>query len=147
MTGEIQASPEQVWALLSDAQRFPEWVAFTDRMVEAPEGALEAGSTYREYGGVAPFKSESAWRVTEFDAPRRQVHVGGDKQMEITLTLELEPSGGGTRLRQQLDFQPRGLMAPLSMVLWPLLMRRKSERAMHTTFGNAKRILESGGGG
>ena len=145
MTGEIKASPEQVWALMSDAERFPEWVVFTERMVETPEGALGLGSSYREYGGIPPFKSETAWQVTEFDAPRRQVHVGGDKQMQITLSLELTPSGGGTQVRQQMDFQARGLMVPMSKILWPLLMRRRVQGAMEGTFANAKRILEAEG--
>ena len=145
MMDEIKATPEQVWTLLSDAKRYPEWVAFTDRMLETPEGAMGVGSTYREYGGVPPYKSESAWRVTEFDAPRRQVHVGADKQMQSTLTLELTPAGEGTQMRQQIDLQPRGPMLPLSKIMWPLLMRGRSQRVMESTFANAKRILDVGG--
>ena len=145
MAREIKASPEQVWALLSDVKRYPEWVVFTERMVETPEGALGVGSSYREYGGIPPFKSETAWQVTEFDAPRRQVHAGGDKQMQITVSFEMTPSGGGTQVRQQMDFQARGLMVPMSKILWPLLMRRRVQGAMVDTFANAKRILEAEG--
>ena len=60
----VNASPERVWALISDANRFPEWVEFTDRIVEAPEGTMEIGSAWREYGGIPPFKAETQWRMT-----------------------------------------------------------------------------------
>ena len=140
---EVKAPPERVWALISDASRFPEWVEFTDRIVEAPQGAMAVGSTWREYGGVPPFKSEMQWRMTEFDAPLRQVSVGEDKRARIELALELTPSGEGTRVRAQMDAQPRGVMAPIVKVMWPLLMRGRAQRAMEGTFANAKRILEA----
>jgi uncharacterized protein YndB with AHSA1/START domain len=58
MEEEVKAPPEQVWALISDAKRFPEWIEFTDRIVEAPEGEMQVDTTWREYGGVPLFKSE-----------------------------------------------------------------------------------------
>ena len=142
MEQEIKASPEQVWALLCDVKRFPEWVEFTERIVEEPVGAMAVGSTWREYGGVPPFKSEMQWRMTEFDAPRHQVQIGEEKQAQIELTMELTPVGEGTRIRAQMDFEPRGMMMPLSKIMWPLLMRGRAQRAMQGSFANAKRILE-----
>ena len=58
-------------------------------------------------------------------------------------TLDLTPAGEGTRIRAQMEFQPRGIMVPISMILWPLLMRGRAQRAMQDTFANAKRILET----
>ena len=69
--------------------------------------------------------------------------MGEDKQARIELVLELTPSGEGTRVRAQMDAQPRGLFAPIVKIMWPLLMRGRAERAMEGTFANAKRILES----
>lgn len=141
-TEEEKASPEQVWALMCDAKRFPEWVEFVDRMVEVPDGAMETGFTWRTYGGIAPFKSEIQWRVTESDAPRRQVRMGENSQTQITFTMELTAAGDRTRVRAQMDFQPRGVMVPMSKIMWPLLMRGRAQRAMEGTLANAKRILE-----
>ncbi len=45
-----------------------------------------------------------------------------------------------------MDAQPRGLLTPIVMIMWPLLMRGRAQRAMADTFANAKRILESESG-
>ena len=146
MTDEYNASPQQVWALLCDVKRFPEWVEFVERMVEAPDGAMEVGYSWRTYGGIPPFKFEMQWRVTESDPPRRQVRVGENRQAQLTFTMDMEPAGEGTRVRVQMDFQPRGVMVPISMIMWPLLMQGRAQSAMQTTFANAKRILEAESG-
>ena len=70
--------------------------------------------------------------------------MGEDKQARIELALELTPSGAATQVRARMDAQPRGLMAPLVKIMWPLLMRGRAQRAMEGTFANAKRILEAG---
>jgi hypothetical protein len=94
------------WNLVSDARRYPEWVVQTDRMLDVPDTGLRQGATYREYAGLAPFKSESEWRVTVFEPHRRQVHLGDDGTVEIELTIEVEPTDGGSRLTQTFDVRP-----------------------------------------
>ena len=61
--------------------------------------------------------------MTKFDAPRLQVSVGEAKRAPFDLALEVTPSGEETRVRAQMDAQPRGLMAPIVKIMWPLLMR------------------------
>jgi len=143
---QIKATPEQVWALANDVKRYPEWVVPTDRVVEAPAGGLSLGAVYREYGGIAPFKSESRWEVMEFEPVRRQVHEGDDGKMRMRLTISLRPSEGGTFVTQGVELTPRWFLLPLSLVMWPLLMRRRGNAAMRETLANAKRILEGGTG-
>jgi carbon monoxide dehydrogenase subunit G len=141
---EITAPQESVWDLVSDARRYPEWVVQTDRMLDVPDTGLRQGATYREYAGLAPFKSESEWRVTVFEPHRRQVHLGDDGTVEIELTIEVEPTDGGSRLTQTFDVRPRGMLAALMKVMWPLMMRRRLQRANERTIANAKRLVESG---
>ena len=140
---DIDALPEAVWALMSDPPRYPDFVTVTERMLAVPEGEFGLGSKYREYGGIPPFKSESDWEVTGFEPYTRQVHVGDDGTATITLTLDLEPTAEGTRLTYRVDLKPRWFMAPLSAILWPLVMRRRAQREMDATAANSKRLLES----
>lgn len=140
---EIAAPPEKVWELISDPDRYPEWVVPTDEMLEVPQGELGAGSVYKERGGIAPFKGTSEWRVNAFEPHHRQVHDGDDGTMKIHLEIEITPAGGGSRMRQSIDAEPRWFIAPLVLVLWPLMLRSKAQRAMDDTLANAKAIVEA----
>ncbi|MEW5990599.1 MAG: SRPBCC family protein [Chloroflexota bacterium] len=140
---EIVGPPDSVWALLCDPTRYPELSAATVRMLDVPGEELRVGSVYREYGGVPPFRGESERRVTEFQPKTRQVHVGDDGSMTIDLTIDLVPTASGTGLTMSLDLRPRWFLAPINAVLWPLLMRRRSQDAIDATVANAKRIVES----
>ena len=119
---EVSASPERVWALISNVNRYPDLFFPVDRMVEVPEGSMAVGYSYREFGGIPPFKSDSEWQVTVFEPYRRQVHVGDDGKMTIEITFDLEATPAGTRLAHAATLTPRWFTAPLNIVLWPLLM-------------------------
>lgn len=142
-SAEVAAPPEVVWELLCDPHRFPELVEVTDRMVEVPDEPMSEGYTYREYGGLGPFKSESEWTVTEFEPKHRQVHEGDDGSMAFHLVIELEPTDTGCRIRHVLRIEGRGAMGLLSKVTWPLFMRRMADRAMDQTLQNFKRAAEA----
>ncbi len=142
-TDEINAPVDAVWNLLSDVNRYPEWVEATDRIISAPEGLLEAGSEYKVYGGVPPFKSETEWKVTEFEPNRRQVHTGGDGMMEMRIEYDLSENGSGTTVTRRFYVQSKWWMRPVNMVMWFLMMRRRGMKVMADTGDNAKRILES----
>lgn len=138
----VRAAPESVWALMCDPNRYPELSDATDRMLDVPKVDLGIGYVYREYGGIPPFKSESEWRITEFQPIRRQVHVGDDGTMRIDLTIELSPIEAGTRLIMTLVLRPRWFLAPVNAILWPLFMRKRSQEAIDKTVANIKRIVE-----
>jgi hypothetical protein len=139
---EIAVSEQRVWDLESDPRRYPEWVVATDRMLDVPSGGLRRGATYREYGGMAPFKSESEWLVTVFEPYRRQVHLGNDGTVELELTIEIEPINGGCRLTHKLEACPRGMLGALMTLMWPLAIRRRLQRDNDQTIANVKRLVE-----
>lgn len=140
---EISAPEERVWALESDPRRYPEWVVATDRMLDVPSDGLRQGATYREFGGMAPFKSESGWLVTVFEPHRRQVHLGDDGTVEFELTIEIEPIDGGSRLTHTFEVRPRGSLGALMRLMWPLVIKRRLQRDTDRTLANARRLLES----
>ena len=142
---QIGAGPEDVWAILTDARRVPEWVEFTERMIDLPDREVGVGYVYKEYGGIKPFLGESEWRITEFEPMRRQVHIGDDGQMRMDLEIELTPTNGGTRLTMTFGLKPRWYIAPVNAILWPLMMRKRGQEAQDKTLANLKRIVESSG--
>ena len=142
---DVVAAPEAIWALMCDPRRYPEFVDATDRMVDVPDKEFKVGYTYKEYGGVPPFKGESTWRVVELEPIRRQVHVGDDGMMTVDLVIDLTPIEGGTRLTHRLDLRPRWFLAPINAILWPLLMRKRAWASMEKTNQNVKHLIETSG--
>ena len=138
----IDASPEKAWDLGCDVRRYPEWVAFTDRIIDPGEGEMRMGFSWKEHGGVAPFKGDAEWKVAEFEPHTRMRHVGDDGSATIDLVVEIEATNGGCRLSPSMDLKPRWYLAPVMAVMWPLTMRKRAKAALDETMGNAKRLLE-----
>lgn len=139
---EIDTGPEPVWELFSDPKRYPDYVDATERMLEVPD-EFGTGAVYREYGGIPPFLAESEWKVTELEPMRHQVHVGDDGKMTMHLDCRFEPTDGRTRLTLSLDLQPRWFMVPVNAVLWPLMMRKRTQAVLDGTVANAKQLAEA----
>jgi hypothetical protein len=71
-TSEIDASPEAVWAVLSDGTTWPSW----DSGVEAVEGRIAIGETIKIRSQAAPGR-EFPVKVTRFDPPAHLRFTGG----------------------------------------------------------------------
>lgn len=140
---EIEAPPEAVWAFISDLERVPEWVVFTDEMLEVPDEEAGKGTVYRELGGPGPVQDESTWRITAFDPPRRQVHEGDLGAMEATLTMEVDPVEDGTRLTHRLDVRVLPRLRPLGWLLEHLVVKHVLRRGLRGSQARAKEIVEA----
>ncbi len=139
---DISAAPEAIWKLMCDPNRYPELADPTERMIDVPDGEFGVGYTYKEYGGIKPFMSDSEWKVIEYTPMTSQRHLGDDGQMQFDLRIQLDPIEDGTRLTQSLDLKPRWYMVPINAVLWPVMMRKRAQAAMDKTVANVKRMVE-----
>ena len=89
----IKASPEQIWAILTDAAKYPEW----DPVAERIEGRIALGETVTAYTKLSPGRGFAA-KVTEFEPGRKMTWTGG---MPLGLfkgvrTFTLVPQANGT---------------------------------------------------
>lgn len=142
-TIHIDAPPETVWDFISNLERTPEWVVFTDAMTHIDEGPVEAGILYRETGGPGPMDDESEWHITEWDPPRRQVHEGDLGPLKPVLTMEVAPANGGSRFRQRVELRAFPGFRPLGWLLEKLIIQWVFRSGLRATQMNAKRIIES----
>ena len=113
--GEIVATPEQVWALWSDAARWPEW----NHGMESAEldGPLAVGAQAR-----VRFKDSRrtvAFRVTELDAPDRFVDEGRLPGATLTHVHTIRPADRGVWVEHELS-----LTGPLATP-WAARLRRR----------------------
>ncbi len=105
---QIEAYPETVWALLTEASGYAQW----NPAVVGIEGTIAVDETIQLRSIVAP-KRVFKLRVAEMDAPRKMVWSDG---MPFGLfkgvrTYTLEPSAAGTSFAMEEVFT--GLMEPL----------------------------------
>jgi len=105
----INASPDKVWALLTDAASYPDW----NRAVVSLRGRIGVGEKIRLVSVVDP-KRTFKLKVAELDRPHRMVWSSG---MPLGLfkgvrTYELTPAGdGGTEFSMAEEFS--GPLAPM----------------------------------
>lgn len=143
-TIEIASGPEPIWRLLSEPRRYAEYVPITREVLAYSDETVGLGSTYREYGGLAPFLGESDWTVSEYEPMTHQRHQGDDGKVRIPLDLDVEAVAvDRSRLTITFTLEPRWYLAVPIAVVWPLLVRRRAQRAIDQTVANAKRIVEA----
>ena len=105
----INASPEAIWEILTDAEHYPEW----DPQAIRIEGTIAAGETVTAYTKLSPNRAFPA-KVTEFLPGQKMTWTGG---MPLGLfkgvrTFTLTPHEGGIvhfELREAFS----GLLFPL----------------------------------
>ena len=135
---QIKASPKETMALLSDANRWPDWYpGMADLVVTAP---------FPEEGGKVTFKVKSAGMsmpvtetVIDFQPDKLQV-----LQMEGMLSgrahWELTPEGGGTRLTTTFDYAlPGGVFGKIADAL---IVKRMNAKSLEEGLSNFKTLVE-----
>lgn len=105
----IQAPPETIWAILTDAPVYPEWNPTVDKV----EGTIEPGEKIKVFAKISPGRAFPV-KVSEFVPAEKMVWSSG---MPLGLfkgerTFTLTPRGDGA-----VEFSMRevfsGLMSPL----------------------------------
>ncbi len=97
-TATIAATPDAVWALLTDAPGYPTW----NPTVERVDGAIVPGGRITVRARVSPGRAFPV-KVTTFDPPARVVWTGG---MPLGLfrgvrTFTLTPDDGSVRFSME----------------------------------------------
>jgi uncharacterized protein YndB with AHSA1/START domain len=117
---DIDATPEQVWAVLTDVERWPEWTASTTGVKRVDSGTFKVGSTARIKQLRLP---AMVWQVIEL-TPQRSFTWKTKRGGVTTFAdhrLTVRASNGVT---VTLAVRQLGLLAPLVGLLTLPLMRR-----------------------
>jgi uncharacterized protein YndB with AHSA1/START domain len=119
LRGEIvvPAAPDEVWGLVSDPARLPQWWPGVTRVEEASDDAWTTvlsspkGKSVRvDYSRVeAEPERRLVWRQEVDESPFERILASS------TTEIAVEPHAGGTRVTVALDQRPRGWarLAPL----------------------------------
>ena len=107
-TVETGASPDRVFAYLSDFTRTEEWDPGTVRTTRT-SGDGGVGTTYDNVSKFAGRETELTYVVREHQPDRRFVIVGRNKTVTSTDTMEISPHGEGSRVTYTADFAFNGV--------------------------------------
>lgn len=145
-TLELDASPEAVFELVADLERYPEWVAIVEEARLVAGDRIEAGAEYEEVSYLGPRRTTSRWEVTEFDPPHRQVHEGQLPFGPVELTIETSPDGdGGTVLDHTVELTAVPRFRPLGWLLERLVLVRSFESDMAESLTAFAELVEGDG--
>ncbi len=98
----IEASPEQVWQVLSDGWLYPLWVVGATRMREVDGDWPQEGAKLHHSVGVWPAVVDDDTEVVESSPPGLlRLQARAWPSGEARVALHLEPHGGGTLVRIQ----------------------------------------------
>ena len=139
---EIDAPPEDVWAVLMDPQRLADWVTIHRGVGEVSDRPLENGSTMRQKLCLRGATFKVQWTVSDIDEPRRVVWEGkGPARAHARTRYGLEPNNnGGTHFEYLNEFRPP--MGPLGRVAGSALMGDAPRREADASLHKLKRLLE-----
>jgi NAD(P)-dependent dehydrogenase (short-subunit alcohol dehydrogenase family)/uncharacterized protein YndB with AHSA1/START domain len=98
----IHATPEEVFAVLADPERYPEWVVGADTIRDYDEEFPAVGSRFQHKVGPGPVNIRDYSEVLEVDAPHRLVLKAKARPLgTATIELDLRESAGGTEVRME----------------------------------------------
>jgi len=126
----IPASPERVFAVLSDPDAYSDWVVGSDAIRDADATWPEVGSRFHHRVGVGPLKVDDHTEVLDMEPARRlKLHAKARPLGTAKVELDLERRGGGTLVTMVED--PGD---PLTRLLFnPLthyLVRRRNDESL-----------------
>ncbi|NQX12464.1 SRPBCC family protein [Microbacteriaceae bacterium VKM Ac-2855] len=127
-TRVINASPEQIFAVLADGWLFPAWVVGASRMRAVDANWPHVGSHLQHSFGAWPLVLDDTTTSLQWNPPHRFViRPKGWPLGEAEVTLEVKPHRRGTLVRMAEDaVQGPGTLVP-KPAMWLLLRIRNHE--------------------
>ena len=96
----IDATPEQVFAVLADGWLYPSWVVGASRIRAVDDSWPRPGAELHHSFGVWPAVINDKTVMLEWDPPHRTVlRAHGWPIGEAQVTIEVKPSGRGSLVR------------------------------------------------
>ncbi len=135
-TVETSAAPAAVFTYLSDFTTTNEWDPGTVRTTWiAGDGGV--GTSYRNVSRFAGRETELTYTVTEHQPDGRFALRGENKTVVAQDTMEIVPSGTGTRVTYTADFAFRGVAKYVAPLLSPAFKKLgdEAERGLREALG------------
>jgi NAD(P)-dependent dehydrogenase (short-subunit alcohol dehydrogenase family)/uncharacterized protein YndB with AHSA1/START domain len=95
----IEATPEQVFGVLADAERYPDWVVGASRVTDHDPDFPAAGARFSHRVGLRPLTLSDHTEVVSVDPPRRiELKAKARPLGTADIEIELRERAGGTEV-------------------------------------------------
>ena len=140
-TVEVNAPYSQVFAILDDVSRTPEWLARCTRIDKLDEGPNQVGTRLRYHYKDGGRTGEMDGEITAHDADEHLAMVYRDKMMDVSVDFVAKPGGapGTTSLTHTINIRTKGMgnvFAPIVKMTLP--------KQTTTAMDKLKALAESG---
>lgn len=134
---DIERPVEDVFAYLADFENVPSWNYAIAETKKTSDGPVGVGTTYRQVRAL-PNRSEESFEVTVYE-PHRSLGLSGTLgPFAAELEYHLEPLERGTRLTNEVELRPRGVLGMVGR-----LAGSRVKEAVADNLAELKRILET----
>ncbi len=134
----IKRPVEEVFAVLSDFSKGPEWSSSAvEPAKKTSDGPIGVGTTWHAFGKTAGRRFESDVEYTQFEVNRKIVSTV-TKPFPTTLTVTLEAVPGGTRVDQTVNGEPGGFFK----LAEPLVVKM-SKRQFQGDLDNLRDLMDA----
>jgi len=118
-TRHVDAPPAEVWPVMYDVARWPEWTPTIETVERLDDGPLQVGSrtTVRQ-----PKLPRATWEVTEVVDGRRFTWEAAGPGMRTIARHEVVADGAGSRVT--LSIEQTGPMGAVAAFVWRGLTQR-----------------------
>ena len=108
-TLELDASPEDVWALCSNPNNFEKWLTLHVKWKGDVPAEFTQGSQVTEVISMMGMPNTIIWTVDEYDAPSKVV-ISGTGMAGVKVAIELSVTGNGSGSLFELSTSFEGAM-------------------------------------
>lgn len=105
VTVEFAAAPEQVWATMSDPNRYEEWLTIHQGWRGEIPQELSVGTKLTEIVSVMGMANKIEWTVDVYEPPST-VRIGGTGMagVQVFFTLSVSPTESGSQAAIEAEF-------------------------------------------
>jgi uncharacterized protein YndB with AHSA1/START domain len=104
-TVEFPASPEKVWATMSDPNRYEEWLTIHQGWRGEIPAELSVGTRLTEIVSVMGMANKIEWTVEEYEPPSKvKISGTGMAGVQVSFTLSVSPTAAGSRAAIAAEF-------------------------------------------
>ncbi|MCP2289193.1 SRPBCC family protein [Nocardia amikacinitolerans] len=105
-TKDVNATPEALWAVVSDPQTWDKWFTIHERFMEEPPTVLAEGSKLVAKIVMLGMANKLEWTIKAVEAPNKLTLGGtGMAGVKTEFTFDIQPKGAGSTIVVSGDFE------------------------------------------
>lgn len=117
----INATPETVFAVVSDVENAPDRIEWFEKVEMLTDGPVRVGTRWRETRRMNNKECIEEWEMTAIESPNHFTAYCDSQGYDVEWTMRVEPEGEGSRLTLQMTTTPRTLigkiLTPIELLL------------------------------